>query len=213
MSVDSKTEEKNRPRLLGDYLPCSDGSIRIAMQKKRDAKLRGKKQKRIGEILLELEMIEEEDLKNALRRQRADRLGLCPVFTSLSRTELTAIGNHFNEISLPAKKQFIFEGENDPSLYVLVDGKLEVFTHDENGNEIHIAYVSPVEPIGEMGYFQGGIRTASVRSVDPSELLSAGYKSLTHYFEHVPHVAHAFMDMIKRRQAENEEKLKNRKES
>ena len=39
MSVDSKTEEKNRPRLLGDYLPCSDGSIRIAMQKKRDAKL------------------------------------------------------------------------------------------------------------------------------------------------------------------------------
>ena len=117
------------------------------------------------------------------------------------------IGNHFSEISLPANKQFIFEGENDPSLYILVEGKLEVFTKDDDGNKIHIAYVTPVEPIGEMGYFQGGIRTASVRTVDPTELLSAAYKNLTHYFEHVPHVAHAFMDVIKRRQAETNKKL------
>ena len=178
------------------------------MQKKRDAKLHGHTNKRIGELLIELEMIDQEDLENALRRQRADRLGLCPVFESLNSTELSAIGNHFSEISWTAGQQLIFEGENDPTLYILVDGKLEVFTKDKDGNEIHIAYVSPVEPIGEMGYFQGGIRTASVRAIEPSELLNAAYKNLTHYFEHVPHVAHAFLDVIKRRQAETNEKLK-----
>lgn len=209
--MDKSIQNKPRPRLLGDYLPCSPGSIRIAMQKKREAKLHGKPQKRIGELLIELEMINKEDLENALRQQRADRLGLCPVFESLSRTELSAIGNHFSEISLPAKKQFIFEGENDPTLYILVDGKLEVFTKDDDGNEIHIAHVTPVEPIGEMGYFQGGIRTASVRTVDPTELLSAPYKNLTHYFEHVPHVAHAFLDVIKHRQAITNEKLQSSK--
>lgn len=208
MTVENDTQEKPRPRLLGEYLSCSRGSIRIAMQKKRDAKVQGDVQKRIGELLIDLDMISEDDLRNALRQQRADRLGLCPVFKSLSRTELTGISNHFSEVSLSSDQQFIFEGENDPSLYILVDGKLEVFTKDNDGNEIHIAFVSPVEPIGEMGYFQGGIRTASVRAVVPAELLSAAYKNLTHYFEHVPHVAHAFMDVISRRQAETNERLK-----
>ncbi len=208
MTVESDTQEQPRPRLLGEYLSCSRGSIRIAMQKKRDAKVRGDVQKRIGELLIDLDMISEEDLRNALRQQRADRLGLCPVFESLNRTELIGIGNHFSEVSLSSDQQFIFEGENDPSLYILVEGKLEVFTKDNDGNEIHIAFVSPVEPIGEMGYFQGGIRTASVRAVVPTELLSAAYKNLTHYFEHVPHVAHAFMDVISRRQAETNKRLK-----
>ncbi len=200
-------QEKPRPRLLGDYLPCSPGSIRIAMQKKRDDKLNGRPQKRIGELLIELDIIDQEELVNALRKQRADRLGQCSVFESLSRTELSAIGNQFSELSLSSDKQFIFEGENDPTLYVLVSGKLEVFTKDDNGDEIHITFVDPVEPIGEMGYFQGGIRTASVRTVVPTELLSAPYKNLTHYFEHVPHVAHAFLDVINRRQAETNERL------
>lgn len=201
-------QEKPRPRLLGDYLPCSPGSIRLAMQKKRDDKLKGRPQKRIGELLIELEIIDEEQLTNTLRQQRADRLGQCSVFESLSRAELSAIGNQFSEISFPSDKQFIFEGEDDPTLYVLVSGKLEVFTKDDNGDEIHIAFVDPVEPIGEMGYFQGGIRTASVRTVVPTELLSAPYKGLTHYFEHVPHVAHAFIEVINRRQAQTNEKLK-----
>ncbi|MFT5395803.1 MAG: hypothetical protein ACI85N_000991 [Gammaproteobacteria bacterium] len=208
MTVENDTQEKPRPRLLGEYLSCSRGSIRIALQKKREAKVRGDKQKRIGELLIELDIITEEDLRNALRQQRADRLGLCSVFESLNRTELTGISNHFSEVSLTSEQQFIFEGENDPTLYILVDGKLEVFTKDNDGNEVHIAFVSPVEPIGEMGYFQGGIRTASVRAVVPTELLSAAYKNLTHYFEHVPHVALAFMDVISRRQAETNKRLK-----
>lgn len=204
--------EKPRPRLLGEYLTCSKGSIRIAMQKKRDAKVTDHKQKRIGEILIDLETIDEEELENALRKQRADRLGLCPVFESLNRAELSAIGNQFSETSISADQQFIFEGENDPTLYILVEGKLEVFTKNEEGDEIHIAFVNPVEPIGEMGYFQGGIRTASVRTVVPTELLSAPYKNLTHYFEHVPHVAHAFLEVVNRRQAETNERLKNKED-
>ena len=51
MTVESDTQEQPRPRLLGEYLSCSRGSIRIAMQKKRDAKVRGDVQKRIGELI------------------------------------------------------------------------------------------------------------------------------------------------------------------
>ncbi len=200
--MEKDNAEKPRPRLLGEYLPCSKGSIRFAMQKKRESKVKGNQVKRIGEILLEEGIISNEELQNGLRRQRSDRLALCPVFTSLNQTELSAISKHFAEVSVDADQQFIFEGEEDPSMYVLVDGQLEVFIHNDSGEEIHIAFVRPVQPIGEMGYFQGGTRTASVRAVTPTELLVASYKNLTHYFEHVPHVAHAFIEMVQQRQSE-----------
>ena len=206
-----ETPRKPLARMLGDYLPVSRGAKRIAMQKKREAKLKGEPDKHIGEILVESGSITDEDLENAIKKQRADRLGQCPVFESLTSTELIALSVNFNEITIPAGQQFIMQGENDATLYILVSGRVEVFSIDDNGDEIHIAYVSPVEPIGEMGYFQEGKRTASVRAVDPVELLSAPYSSLTHYFENVPRVALAFLDVVKRRKEETDRLLKENK--
>ena len=195
-----KKSDDHKPRRLGEYLTCSRGSIVMAMKKKLEALEHGGNKKGLGEFLLELGIISQDDLDNALRRQRADRIALCPVFNSLTNTELHAIGNHFVEVGISSGEQFITEGKNDPTLYILIEGQLEVFTKDKNGKNTHIAYVNPVETIGEMGYFQGGIRTASVKTTKQSELLRAPYLNLTHYFEHVPRVANAFLEVIQRRQ-------------
>ena len=200
MAEDYKKSDDHKPRRLGEYLTCSRGSIVMAMKKKLEALERGGNKKGLGEFLLELGIISQDDLDNALRRQRADRIALCPVFNSLTNTELHAIGNHFIEVGIGNGEQFITEGKNDPTLYILIKGQLEVFTKDKNGKNIHIAYINPVETIGEMGYFQGGIRTASVKTTKQSELLRAPYLNLTHYFEHVPRVANAFLEVIQRRQ-------------
>ena len=200
MAEDYKKSDDHKPRRLGEYLTCSRGSILMAMKKKLEALKRGDNKKGLGEFLLELGMISQDELDNALRRQRADRISLCPVFNSLTNTELHAIGNHFVEVGISSGEQFITEGKNDPTLYILIEGQLEVFTKDKNGKNTHIAYVNPVETIGEMGYFQGGIRTASVKATKQSELLRAPYLNLTHYFEHVPRVANAFLEVIQGRQ-------------
>ncbi|MAJ91264.1 MAG: hypothetical protein CMF40_03640 [Legionellales bacterium] len=201
MAEINKKRKKNEPRRLGEYLTCSPGSIVMAIKKKLAALERGDHKKGLGEFLVELGIITNDELKNALRRQRADRIGLCPVFDSLTNTELHAIGNHFTEVSFASDEQFITEGENDPTLYILIEGQLEVFIKDKNGKDKHIAYINPIETIGEMGYFQGGIRTASVKTTRQCELLRAPYLNLTHYFEHVPRVANAFLEVIQQRQA------------
>ena len=200
MAEDYKKSDNHEPRRLGEYLTCSRGSIVMAIKKKLESLERGGNKKGLGKFLLELGIISEEELQNALRHQRADRIGLCPVFSSLSNTELHAISNHFVEVSINTGEQFIKKGEKDPTLYILVEGELEVFTTNNNSKEVHIAYIKPVEPIGEMGYFQDGIRTASDRSSKQSELLRDPYLNLTHYFEHVPRVANAFVEVIQRRQ-------------
>jgi len=190
---------------LGGYLLCSPAVIQNAVRLQEQSMKRGTGLKRIGQLLLESGSISQEELDVAIRKQRVDRLRLSPVFKMLSDVELAAISNRFTEVSIDPGKQFIFQDEPDPTLYILAVGKVEVYRTTLDGKHIHIAFVEPPEPIGEMGYFQGGIRNASVKAVDAVELLQADYSKLTHYFEYVPRVAHEFMRIVEQRRFATEQ--------
>lgn len=200
-------EHKNGTKRIGDYLICSSGLLQGAVKKQGQAMKRGEKPQPIGAILRDNGDISNDELEIALRRQRVDRLRRCPVFGMLSDAELTAISTRFTEVSVAPGTQFIIQDEPDPTLYVIATGKVEVYRTTLDGKHIHIADVPPPEPIGEMGYFTGGKRTASVRAIEPTELLQAQYSSLTHYFEHVPRVAHEFMRIVEQRRRATEQIL------
>jgi CRP-like cAMP-binding protein len=193
---------------FGDYLIVSPGTLQNAVKRQGQALKQGLAPRHIGELLVENGDITQEEHESALKRQRIDRLACSPVFSMLSKTELAAISSRFKEITVPAGRQFIIQDEPDPTLYIIASGKVEVYRTNLDGTHLHIAHVEPYEPIGEMGYFQGGVRTASVRAVDNVECLRADYSALTHYFENVPRVAHAFMDIVQFRQQQMEELIK-----
>ena len=199
--------DNNSAKRIGDYLVCSAPMLQNAVKKQGHALKLGQKARPIGEILVENGDISPDELEMAIRRQRVDRLRKCPVFSMLSDAELSAISSRFVEVSIPAGQQFMVQDEPDPTLYVLALGKVEVYRTSLEGAHIHIAEVGPPEPIGEMGYFQGGVRTASVRAIEPTELLRADYNALTHYFEHVPRVAHEFIRIVEQRRRATEQVL------
>lgn len=203
--------EKKAPKRIGEYLVVSAGTLKNAVKRQGHMLKLGQVVKRIGEILVENGEITREDLENAIRRQRIDRIRNCPVFSTLTSTELAALSSKFKEVTVPAGEQFIYQDTPDPTLYIIASGRVEVYRTDIDGNFTHIAYVEPAEPIGEMGYFSGGLRTASVRAVDTVELLYAQYDDLTHYFENVPRVAHAFMTMVDERRRATEEIMRESK--
>ena len=204
--------EKKLARRIGEYLVVSSGTLKNAVKRQGHLLKLGQVVKRIGEILVENKEITREDLDTAVRKQRIDRIKICPVFSTLTGTELSALSTKFTEISIPAGEQFIYQDQPDPTLYIIASGRVEVYRTDMDGNFTHIAYVEPPEPIGEMGYFSGGLRTASVRAVDTVELLCAQYDDLTHYFEHVPRVAHAFLTMVDERRKATEEVMRQAEE-
>jgi len=208
------TEEiilQGEAKRFGDYLVVSKGTLQNAVKMQGQALKMGRQPKTIGEILVENGDISQEEHDVAVRRQRVDRLACSPVFSMLSKTELAAISTRFKEVTVPAGRQFIIQDEPDPTLYIIAGGKVEVYRTNLDGSHLHIAYVEAYEPIGEMGYFQGGVRTASVRAVDNVECMRADYSALTHYFENVPRVAHAFMQIVEQRQRETEELIQAQK--
>jgi hypothetical protein len=199
---------KNGAKRIGDYLLCSRPVLQNAVRRQGQALKRGENPRPLGELLVESGDITPDELDVAVRRQRVDRLRRCPVFSMLTDTELSAISSRFVEVSMPPGTQFIVQDQQDPTLYILAHGKVEVYRTTPDGRHVHLAYVQPPECIGEMGYFQGGIRTASVRAIEATELLRANYDSLTHYFEHVPRVAHEFMRIVEQRRRATEQVMR-----
>lgn len=197
-------QKKPDSKKLGDYLVVSKAAISNAVEKQISSYTSGAKLKPIGELLVEQGVITKEELENSLRNQRIARLAGCPIFASLSKTELAALSKNFTEVSVGPGEQFIMQGEDDPSMYVIASGLVEVYKIDNAGNEIHIAKVGSGEPIGEMGYFSGGLRTACVRALEPTQLVKAEYDKLTEYFTNVPRVALAFTQVVEHRRKEME---------
>ena len=188
---------------LGEYLLVSDGTINNVVEKQFHSSFTGGgKFKRIGELLVQEGILTQEELDNSIRQQRIARLAACPIFTTLSSMDLAALSKFFTEVSYPPNETFIMQGEEDSSLFVIATGLVEVFHLDNAGNETSIAKVGPGEPIGEMGYFTGGVRTACVRTLETTQLLQAQYKDLTDYFENVPRVALAFTTVVEQRKKE-----------
>ncbi len=204
MTITDKDRSKQFDKKLGEYLAVSSGAINNALSKQTTDPGDETHNKPLGELLIDSGSISKEELENAIKQQRIRRLSRCPVFSTLSPTDLAAMGGRFNEISVPAQKEFIVQGDDDPTMYVMGTGNAAVYHTNLEGEMNVIAVLGPGDPIGEMAYFTGGLRTASVRTLEACELLCADYSDLTFYFEHAPKVAHAFAKLIEFRRAEIE---------
>lgn len=177
---------------LGAYLDCSPQALETALgrQVEPDAA------KRLGEVLLDAREISRDNLLSSIHAQRVDRLRACVLFEKLQDEDLALLADGFEEISFTAGEQFITQDESDPYIYVLASGALEVFRTNEEDEDLRFTTIVPGEPVGEMGYFSGGLRSASVRTLEDSELLRAHYDQLTRSFELSSNVANAFVNLI-----------------
>src|SRR5690349_7715443 len=83
-------------RRLGEYLACDPAAISAALR----APAAGK-ERRIGQVLLEQGVITAEQLNQALRAQRIDRLRACPLFADASDPQIGGLLGLVAEVSIP----------------------------------------------------------------------------------------------------------------
>lgn len=67
-------------------------------------------------------------------------------------------------------EMLIAEGEQSDALFILVKGKLKVFTRNPSGREVVFNILKPRELFGEM-FLDGGRRSASVKAMEASECI------------------------------------------
>ena len=188
------TLQKPRPntaRRIGEYLGCSQQDIEAAISAEMNRD--GAERRRIGGALLDAGRISSDELLNGLQAQRINRLRACEMFKDLEESDFLQMSRFFVEVSRAEGGTFIQQDEVQVDLYMLIEGKLEVFRVGEDGEEIHLSFVSPGESIGEMAYFSNGVASAYVRAIEHCEMLKMEFGELSALFESIPKLAQSFL--------------------
>jgi len=166
-----------RAQRIGLYLGCDPAVLSQGLAWQQQLAAQGS-HKRLGEILLELQMVSRDTLGAALQAQRLDRLRRCAVFAGLDAQELTTLCGLVEERSIPAGEDFVRQDDVGDRCFVLASGQAAVLQHGEEGDEIVLSTVGPGECLGELGYFSDGRRSASVRALeDPTRQALGGVRS------------------------------------
>ena len=88
----------------------------------------------------------------------------------LSPQLLALLGTRGNVHSFKRGQLLIEEGDASDALYILVTGRLKVFTRDDKGRELVYNVLEPGEFFGEL-LLDGGVRSASVKAMLDSQCI------------------------------------------
>jgi len=185
-----------RIRRLGDYLDLPPERVDAALSRWTP---RAGPRPRIGQLLVQAGLIEREALIAALHCQRRDRLRACALFARVAEDTLLQLAPMAQEVSVGAGHQFIFQDQVERHFFVVVSGRALIYRTDESGDEIELNVNGPGEPLGELGYFAGGRRSASARAIEDIELLQIDYTDLARCFEIAPELAIQLLDTVAER--------------
>jgi MFS family permease len=106
----------------------------------------------------------------AALRPRIAMLEVLDLFAVAPRTTLEQLARALEQVELPDGAVVVREGEPADALYVVVSGEVEVLARGEREQEQLVRTLGARSCFGEIGLLRGGVRTATVRTTEPTVL-------------------------------------------
>jgi NTE family protein len=119
--------------------------------------------------------------------------------SDLDKLSLSAFGAGLKQIFLPGGQILFRENEVADSLYIVVSGCLGVVVRGNDGRDVLVARIAAGETVGEMGFLDGGIRSATVEALRDTELLKFDKASYEDRLLRDPRSMHALISLLVRR--------------
>ena len=106
-----------------------------------------------------------------------DKLRQVPLLADLSEEDLERLYEMAETVSVPAGQLVLREGDTGDSLYIVLEGELEV-TKRRGGQEVVLSSYEPGQFFGEMALLERAPRSASVRTLRESRMLAIDQDAL-----------------------------------
>ena len=92
------------------------------------------------------------------------------LFEGLQEPELQTIFSRMTTRGFPKNAIVVNEGDQTDSLYIILSGRVKVFSSDEEGKEVLLNTLDPYDYFGELALIDEQPRSASVMTVESSKL-------------------------------------------
>jgi CRP-like cAMP-binding protein len=88
------------------------------------------------------------------------------------------------------------EGTRSDSVVIVISGRVKIFTSAEDGTEVMLAVRGPGAILGELAAIDGQPRSASVTSLETTEILTVGFREFTAFLHTHPRTMWLLMRIL-----------------
>jgi hypothetical protein len=134
-------------------------------------------------------------------------LGGTPIFSALTAEELDTLARTARPLTFGPAERIIVQDEPGDSLFVVVDGTVEVFLRRHDGEEVDLGTRPQGAVLGEMSLLTGAPRSATVRAVDGALVYEVGRLQYEPILAARPVLRQALEDAMQTRLQDQAERL------
>ena len=122
-----------------------------------------------------------------------------PVFQLLDQDELKDLLAETEERSYMAGQTIFKEGQAGGEMHIILDGRVETFLLDDEGQRVVLAEIEKGEMFGELSLFDNAARSASAVALEPTRTCIVDRKDLERLFTRKPHAALDILAVLSQR--------------
>jgi CRP/FNR family transcriptional regulator, cyclic AMP receptor protein len=126
--------------------------------------------------------------------QKLELLRRVPLFAGLANRELEEISRLIDTVDLPADRELTHEGGFGNEFFIIAEGSVDI---DKEGH--HLATLGAGDFFGEIALVDGGARTATARTAEPSRLLMLGHREFHSVLDRFPKIQLAVLKALAQR--------------
>ena len=151
-------------------------------------------------------------LQQSATKSRFERLQealrTTPIFESLDDRDLEKVAATANLHLFSAGQSVIWEGDPSRSLYVVLEGRVEIFTKQFGGEKFQLAILESNDFFGEISLLTGEPRPMSAAAKEKSLLAEITYKHMQQLIKQYPHIKGVLYKYFQERVRDIRKKLK-----
>lgn len=110
-------------------------------------------------------------LPQAVKERATEQLRAARLFKGISAYDLEALVDVMTYKAFPEGEVLFRKGDAGDSMFLILSGKVRIFTYDAAQNEIDLAHLEPPRIFGDFVIFDQKPRSASALTVAPTECL------------------------------------------
>jgi hypothetical protein len=134
-------------------------------------------------------------------------IGRVPFLSPVPKAELTKLATRAALHLLREGQTVLSESDRGRSVYVILSGRVRIFTRKQQGKPLDLATLEPVDFFGEMAFLSGKPRSANVTAAAATLLLEISFLNLKNLIQEHASAKKVLVDCYHQRSAANKKKL------
>jgi len=128
-----------------------------------------------------------------------EAIAAIPFFSSLGEKELDKLASTSTLHIFQPGEAIIRQGDSGRSVFLILHGRVRVFTRDYKGQELELAVLGVSQFFGEMSFLTGQPRSGSVEAVENSVLIELSYTTMYKLVQEHPQVKQTLVKYYRER--------------